>query len=375
MAPTTNAPTERSGSPPPPRQLSQALNETFDKAFSLFSGGTPKALLNRQRRNNFFPESESSSTLSSLTQQGETERGATATSAPPSSTPRTKFQETADRVMGRIKNVSFVDTNYYYGSLKSAVAKDDPEQVKSILFMALPAAFLVVAELFFGVNSKILYTLVCLSLATTVFKLLPEELVNKYLPALKEKAAPILEPLEKCNAKLKAKVAEGMAELVHKYLPALKEKATPILEPLEKCNAKLQQKVADGLVAFTVFRKEKLGIYIEREIVELQKDLQHTELHLTETKRQLARLQEQHRAERLESSEFQQESLQEAIETLKAEHAQALLFQQQEYDTLLPDDSAHRVALKQTLHGQETLLQAERKRSKSMKDSIDRLEQ
>ncbi|KAL3909978.1 MAG: hypothetical protein SGILL_007874, partial [Bacillariaceae sp.] len=82
-----------------------------------------------------------------------------------------------------------------------------------------------------------------------------------------------------------------------------------------------------------------------------------------------------HRAERLESSEFQQESLQEAIETLKAEHAQALLFQKQEYDTLLQDESAHRVALKQTLHGQETLLQAERKRSKSMKDSIDRLEQ
>jgi hypothetical protein len=262
---------------------------------------------------------------------------------------RTKLQEASRQLLVKIRNASSTSLQAMEDTYKTLRhANNTPDAVVRLVFMALPVCLLLLAELS-QCNSLILDATVVLSLALTVFKLLPGEIVER-----------------------------------HTFL--LKVKASPVMKKYEQYNATLQQKTVAAMEACTSFRHDIIGVWLNYEVQELKKDLQHTGLHLSETKRQLARLQEQHKAEQLENSEWQEQQMHHILEETKAEHkhamkqlqqehAQALQVMRQEYEQVLEEEAANRVALRQTLEGQETLLNDERRKNRSLRESIDKLEQ
>jgi myosin heavy subunit len=117
-------------------------------------------------------------------------------------------------------------------------------------------------------------------------------------------------------------------------------------------------------VAMIHFRQTTLGWYTSNEILSLQKDLQHLELHLQETKRQLVRCQLQHQAEKLELTEIHQQQVQAAME--QAEHDQSKTIQtmleqhereiqdiQQQHERAMQTELCTITDLRQTLQKQQ----------------------
>jgi hypothetical protein len=106
--------------------------------------------------------------------------------------------------------------------------------------------------------------------------------------------------------------------------------------------------------------------------------LQHTELLWAETKKQLARVQEQYKSAEEDDREYQQEQMEqqqleflETLEKLKQEHAQALQATRQEYEQALEAEAQQRQQIRQILDGQELLLQEERTKNRQLQ-SLER---
>jgi hypothetical protein len=406
--------------PTSPLLLSKALNETFDEAFG--SGmTTPKnntavassststitststlfggRFFHRSKEENDGTTTQSNLTFSStgslvsLAQflypltpsppQGSSRMTGTASSASSASSSSSFWQQesTHHKFVARMKHLSNVSCKFMedsYSKLQKSNEKlkrrqstiNNNNHIPTLVLIFLYPVFIVFLAQLSQCNSKLVDAWMLTVLPATVcWKLLPQDWKERHFANLRTRF-----------------LATWQQATTYTYLAAAKQWADiPYAQ-------------------FTAFRHETLGWYTATEIQSLQKDLQHLELHLQETKRQLVRCQQQHRAEQAETSEFQEQQLQQALyeaereqsqilASLKEEHAQTIqemkrsheqalqkevakmVELQQAHQLALQEDAAQMAKLRQTLQGQETLLLDERRKVKAMKQSMDTLEQ
>ncbi|KAG7340886.1 hypothetical protein IV203_024429 [Nitzschia inconspicua] len=322
--------------------LCKALNETFDEAF----GGT---VTTPKSRSGIFGEREKSSPVSSsgslaslvgILYQSSTFH-----------TDERSFQMTSSfncfetgstqRLVNRVKHLSNVSVRFMEESLSALQRSNEKLQSRMQTFvLAFPILILTVAQLS-QVHSTLLDALVVAAVLPAVWKSLPIDWKDQKITLVTAH-----------HTKLSSMYHLRMDELRSKVI---------------------------------AFRHETVGWYTSTEIQSLQKDLQHLELHLQETKRQLVRCQHQYQAEQQETSEWQEQQLsialetaerehQRMIKTLQEEHLAAIKGLQERHEAAIQNEMTTISTLRRTLQGQETLLLEERRKTKAMKQSIETLE-
>ncbi|KAG7373607.1 hypothetical protein IV203_034331 [Nitzschia inconspicua] len=322
--------------------LCKALNETFDEAF----GGT---VTTPKSRSGTFGEREKSSPLSSsgslASLVGIVYQTSTFHKDERSSQMTSSFNcfETGStqRLVNRMKHLSNVSARFMEESLSALQRSNEKLQSRMQTFvLAFPILILTVAQLS-QFHSTLLDALVVAAVLPAVWKLLPIDWKDQKVTLAKAHYT-------------------KFSFMYHQRMDELRSKVT-------------------------AFRHETLGWYTSTEIQSLQKDLQHMELHLQETKRQLVRCQHQYQAEQQETSEWQEQQLSTALETAEREHQRMIEILQEDHlaaikglkdkhEAAIQNEMTTISTLRRTLQGQETLLLEERRKTKAMKESIETLE-